>query len=437
MPISDGARTRNAVSTNRIIHRPTRPKLVAKTQRGRVSRAGMAVRLNSTAGIALSFVTDWLPKFDLMPNSTQPKTIDQIHASERQLVVAITGGGSRAISDLLTVPGASATVLEAVVPYSLPCSEDWLDGKVDHACSERTARAMAMAAFERARQLSTADPRRLIGIGATASLASTRPKRGPHRIHVAWQTASATVAYSVELVKGQRSRADEEAVAAQVVLMAVAEACGIVDDSPMNLAPSEEVVRREKIAPAAWTELLLGERQFVGATTHEPHRAVFSGAFNPLHAGHRRIAEVATKRLDVPVSLELSTTNVDKPPLDFLEIDDRLRQLADFSVILTRAPTFVEKAAIFPGSTFVVGADTIARIADVAYYNANAASRDAAIATIAKSGCRFLVFGRNVDGRFITLANLDLPASLRKLCDEVPESEFRDDNASTRLRLGE
>ena len=62
------------------------------------------------------------------------------------MVVAITGGGGRAITDLLTVPGASATVLEAVVPYSLPALEDWLGGKVDHACSERTARAMAMAA---------------------------------------------------------------------------------------------------------------------------------------------------------------------------------------------------------------------------------------------------------------------------------------------------
>jgi nicotinamide mononucleotide (NMN) deamidase PncC len=370
-----------------------------------------------------------------MPNSTQQKTVEQIHAAGRQLVVAITGGGSRAISDLLTVPGASATVLEAVVPYSLPALQDWLGGKVDHACSERTARAMAMAAFERARQLSTTDPRTLVGIGATASLASTRPKRGPHRVHVAWQTAAATAAYSVELAKGQRSRAEEEAVAAQIVLHAAAEACGFATDLPSTLAASEEAVRREKIAPAAWTELLLGERQFVGATTEEPPRAIFSGAFNPLHAGHRRMAELAGRRLGMPVTLELSTTNVDKPPLDFLEIDDRVRQLADYSVMLTRAPTFVEKAAIFPDSTFVVGADTIARIADPTYYDGSAASRDAAIAAIAGNGCRFLVFGRNVGGRFVNLANLELPASLRELCDEVPESEFRDDSASTKLRV--
>ena len=368
-----------------------------------------------------------------MPDSSLQKLVEQIHAAGRQLVMAVTGGGSGAIGKLLAVPGASASVLEAVVPYSLPALEDWLGGKVDHACSERTARAMAMAAFERARQLSAADPRTLIGIGTTASLVSSRPKRGPHRVHVAWQTAVATVAYSVELVKGERSRAEEEAVAAQIVLKAAAEACGVSHDLPANLTANEQVVRREKIAPATWTELLLGERRLVGAKTHEPGQAVFSGAFNPLHEGHRRMVEFAVDRLGVPVTLELSTTNVDKPPLDFLEIDDRLRQLADYSVMLTRAPTFVEKGTIFPGSTFIVGADTIARIAEPIYYGGSVASRDAAIAAIAGKGCRFLVFRRNVEGRFVTLADLDLPAALRELCDEVYESEFRDDSTSTKF----
>jgi anti-sigma regulatory factor (Ser/Thr protein kinase) len=77
------------------------------------------------------------------------------------------------------------------------------------------------------------------------------------------------------------------------VLKAVADACG--NQLPTDLAPSEQVVRREKIAPATWTELLLGERRLVGAKTHEPGQAVFSGAFNPLHAGHRRMVELAAK----------------------------------------------------------------------------------------------------------------------------------------------
>jgi nicotinamide mononucleotide (NMN) deamidase PncC len=44
--------------------------------------------------------------------------IRQIHAAAVRMVLAISGGGSSAIGELLAVPGASRTVLEAVVPYS-------------------------------------------------------------------------------------------------------------------------------------------------------------------------------------------------------------------------------------------------------------------------------------------------------------------------------
>jgi hypothetical protein len=302
---------------------------------------------------------------------------------------------------------------------------------------------MAMAAFERARQLvassghaggaSDSDPHSLRGIGVTASLTSTRSKHGPHRVHVGWQSANATVAYSVELAKGQRTRAEEEAVASQLALHAVAEACGVTDDRPANLSPSEPITRREKRAPSAWTELLLNQRDHI-LVGPPPPRLIFPGAFNPLHAGHRRMAQLAATRLGQPITLELSITNVDKPPLDFLEIDDRLRQLTEFPVTLTRAPTFVEKAAILPSSTFLVGADTLARIADPAYYAESPERRDAAITTIAAHRSRFLVFGRALDDRFITLAELNLPAALRALCEEVPETDFRDDASSTNIR---
>jgi hypothetical protein len=81
-------------------------------------------------------------------------------------------------------------VLEAVVPYSLAALVDWIGGKPDQACSEATARAMAMAAFMRVRELAPdADVEKLIGVGCTASLATDRPKRGERRIHVAVQCA--------------------------------------------------------------------------------------------------------------------------------------------------------------------------------------------------------------------------------------------------------
>ena len=375
-----------------------------------------------------------------MAETVRQHVVEQVHESGMQLVLSITGGGSGAIPALLTVPGASATVLEAVVPYASAALEKWLGGPVDHFCSERTAQAMAMAGFERARQLSRAEPHSLRGIGATASLATKRPKRGAHRVHVAWQSADTTVALTRELAKGERTRAEEEEIAAALVLAAVAEACGVEAGALVEPAIAAGVQRREQRAPVTWTELLLGDRNSV-AIAGDGSRAevatpavLFPGAFNPLHAGHEQMAKLAAEKYAAPVTFELSVENVDKPPLDFIEIADRLEQLSGRPVLLTRAAKFEEKAALAPGCVFVVGIDTLIRIADPRYYDGDAAHRDAAIATIAEHGCRFLVVGRTIESRFETISDVELPSALRELCDEVPESEFRADVSSTELR---
>jgi nicotinamide mononucleotide (NMN) deamidase PncC len=364
---------------------------------------------------------------------TSPSIIARIHTSGRPLVIAVTGGGSGAISALLEMPGASATVLEAIVPYSATAMADWLGGRPDHYCSERTARAMAMAAFERARQLSDADPHTLLGIGATASLASNRPKRGPHRIHLAWQSAIATTVMSCTF-PSDGTRADEEEMATQLIVGAVADACGIKATSQIK----GDLDRREQRAAIEWTELLLGTRKSIsvlptGTHTTE-HRILFPGAFNPIHSAHKRMAEVAAKHCGSPVTFELSITNVDKPPLDFIEIADRLSQFQGEQVLLSRAPTFVEKAEVAPGCVFVVGADTLIRIGDPVYYHGDAAKRDAVIEAIADLGCRFLVFGRTLDGKFKVMSDFEISPALRDLCNEVSEAEFREDVSSTELR---
>ena len=368
--------------------------------------------------------------------------VANVHSSGCQAVIAVTGGGSKAISQLLEIPGGSRTVLEAVVPYSQAALEDWLGGPVDQACSEPTARAMAMAAWMRARKLAPeADPHQLIGIGATASLASDRPKRGGHRVHVAVQTATATSSFSLPLTKGARDRKKEEWLAAKLVLTVLGEAAGVDAAAARQalldqLHDDEPVQQRHQEAQGPWTELLLGQQAWV-AESPSP-QALFPGAFNPPHAAHRRLAQVAAQRLAQPVAYELSITNVDKPPLDFIEIakrTDALRELENQAmVLLTAAPTFRQKAALFAGCTFVVGADTLVRIGDPRYYDGGPSGCEAALGEIAARGCRFLVFGRVIDDRFRVLSDLAIPNSLRALCDEVPETEFREDVSSTELR---
>ena len=66
---------------------------------------------------------------------------------------------------------------------------------------------------------------------------------------------------------------------------------------------------------------------------------------------------------------EISVRNVHKPPLDYLEIGQRVAEFQqDEEVWLTLAATFDEKSRLFPGATFIVGVDTLQRIVEPRYY---------------------------------------------------------------------
>ncbi|MDA1049506.1 MAG: hypothetical protein O3C40_03375 [Planctomycetota bacterium] len=164
-------------------------------------------------------------------------------------------------------------------------------------------------------------------------------------------------------------------------------------------------------------------------------QAVLPGAFNPLHDGHRKMARIAAASLGVPVAFELSIENVDKPPLDIDAIEQCLSQFGNEQTIcLTRAATFVQKVQLFGTVSFVVGADTMLRIADVRYYHNDTARRDRAVEKIVETGSRFLVFGRTMGDRFHTLSQLNIPEPLRGVCREVSEEEFQHDISSTEIR---
>ncbi|HJT31167.1 MAG TPA: hypothetical protein VJ783_03795 [Pirellulales bacterium] len=368
--------------------------------------------------------------------------IRQIHDAHAHMVLAVTGGGSQAIAALLEVPGASRTVLEAIVPYSPESLAAFLGARPEQSCSQRTARAMAMAAYQRALRYVMGEapaPQPLAGVACTASLVSDRPKHGPHRVHVALQTATTTLAQSVELVKGRRSRAEEEALAAKLVLNLAAEAGGIDERVEAGFSPVESLQVARSEAPGEWQGLLDGRREAVAVRTgaaKKPavRRLIFPGAFNPRHDAHRRMAQMAAEQLGLPVEHEISILNVDKPPLDFLELEHRAAQFAaDETLWLTRAATFAEKAVMFAPATFIVGADTIARIAHPRYYGGEPACQ-AAIDRMAALDCRFLVFGRQVQGCFHVPGTLGLHESLLRLCDVVPADRFRHDVSSTALR---
>jgi hypothetical protein len=158
------------------------------------------------------------------------------------------------------------------------------------------------------------------------------------------------------------------------------------------------------------------------------------GSFNPLHAAHCKLADITAAQMGQPAAFELSIVNADKPPLSREEIERRLRQFTGRTPIwLTRAPTFLEKAQLFPGVVFVVGADTAARILSPRYYRD--ADLDAALNEIRSHGCRFVVAGRvDANGCFLSLDDLSPPPAHRHLFTAIPADVFRMDLSSTQLR---
>src|SRR5262249_10011966 len=303
----DAARTRHARMA-RTIARPLTPPRISSTIVAAVD-ASEAERRSDTS---------WR------------RTIEQMHASGRQAVLAITGGGSGAIAELPRVPGGSGLLLEALVPYDARSRTAFLGVEPGQACSIETAVAMAQRARERAAKL-VPTAAQVVGLGATAGLVTDRPRQGEHRFHIAVTTAAGTDHCSVVLAKGRRDRPGEEDLAARAIVLWLAPACGVAAAPPESRLHAQQ---RHAEAGAQTRDLvdqlLAGgvarvtawpDGQLVPASP--PPVVVLPGSFNPLHDGHLLLARVAEDIKQQSVAFEISVINVDKPPLAASEVRNR------------------------------------------------------------------------------------------------------------------
>lgn len=411
----------------------------------------------------------------------------RLHDSHWRGAFHLTGGAGF-LSEMLGEVGASRTVLEAKVPYAAASLAELLGGQPEQACSGATARAMAMAALQRALQLvlkaepatvggadalpadANAAPSadQLFGFAATASLVTDRAKRGPCRAHIAVQTLAQT-SHAALALSGERPAQEAALVehcwrtllqalqleTPEEPTAAAENAESTAPNQPQAGLPADEAGRIERVlAPKPWRSLISGASKAVfmdpssGALALQPEngdvagapappldrcgKLLFPGAFNPLHEGHRRMMAIAEAKTGLAGAFELSVRNIDKPLLDYVAIQRRLAQF-EHPAWLTRLPSFAEKAKRFPGATFIVGMDTLVRIADPRYYGGEAGLHRA-LAALAQRQARFLVFGRVLNAAFQGLAQVELPPALRQMCIAVSEAEFRTDVSSTALR---
>ncbi|RVX12422.1 hypothetical protein CK203_011741 [Vitis vinifera] len=221
-------------------------------------------------------------------------------------------------------------------------------------------------------------------------------------------------------------------------------------------------------------------------------KIILSGSFNPLHDGHLKLLDVATSICghDGYPCFEISAVNADKPPLTVSQIKERVKQFERVgkTVIISTQPYFYKKAELFPGSAFVIGADTVVRLinnlfppfGDISdgghqipneqagcfdykvwlpiaalrgmpsilraafasmlnmgrpkYYDGSNQKMLEILGGCKRTGCIFLVGGRNIDGVFKVLEDLEIPEELKDMFIPIPAERFRMDISSTEIR---
>lgn len=390
------------------------------------------------------------------------RIVGAIHQTPRRMVLQFAGAGSQGLAWLHALPGSSSTIIEASDRYAAASLVDALGYEPRQFTSLEVATDLAKGALTRARRLEPNS--HAFGVGLTATIATGRQKRGEHRMALATWDSMGSLQLTLTLDKGKRDRAQEETLLSRLLLYALALAAGARTPASYLLADitAEDHLTQTFVPHDHWrafaegtargtvAEGTVAEETVAEETVPLVHIAdgiatpatqlrglvLVSGSFNPLHEGHLELARSASEHVGVPACFELPLANADKAPIDLVRAYGRVQQFAGVApLVLSHTPLFADKARLFPESTFVVGADTAARLVDPRFYDDDPQKMCDALEQLRRAGCQVLVAGRldRASQRFVELADIEVPASVAGLFTSL---DFRHDISSTALREG-
>lgn len=368
-------------------------------------------------------------------------TLQQIHTSPHMLVMNFAGAGVNALAWLHSIGGSSRTILEACDRYVPKSLIETVGFQPIRFTSKKVSLALANAAYKRAKYLAEKETP-ILGVGATATIATDRKKRGKHRCQVAIKDVLGASHYGLTLKKGARNRYEEERMVSHIIIKAITEACGVYAYDNIVLVNGERLEHNFIANPklSRWKNednklLIINKSGKLEIADKKENIIVLSGSFNPLHSGHKRLKELVEKQTNKEVYFELALQNVDKNAIDLKEARKRAMQFLGYApLILSKSSLFSEKAKLFPNSKFIVGADTAKRLVEAKYYNNDKKLLNTALKELEGLGSSFLVAGRSHKERFQTLDDINIAKEFRHLFMEIPENQFHEDISSTQIR---
>lgn len=346
------------------------------------------------------------------------RVISLIGASEYKAFIACAGGGAGLQRYFALIPGAAGFLVGSIFPYATIETDKFLGFRPDHYVNRENAINLSHAAYVRASEHLIAEQRsgreikkKALGLGLTAAVATNRVLKGGYRAHIAVTTPSGTIVGSYDLVNlhGEGGRLTHQAECDVLGLDAISEACGLPQVGSPRLVlekASEDELRNIFFKNPVF--MPFGTRGTLSESAGG--RSVFlCGSFNPMHDGHRDMAETVMGLAGKQVMYSTTADSLHKPPLTVSQMLDRAAGVRvdhwdGYScpiVFSQHDPLFIDKARALPMSSFIIGVDTYDRMLDPKWYGDGQSGVQKMLTDLRTFGASFYVFDRIVDGALV------------------------------------